>query len=538
MLLKLRKQLFLALIFFILTLAQQYLFLALKGIPIVPLSFGKYVGVLIFFSLLSFIKTDFLRYIFMSMILILNAFQMGHLSYFGTQVLPAEIYLLFTQFGEVHGTVKEDFRHVLIPLMFTLVPLFLGWMAHKRLKSVYSWRGIEILVCLYVIYNPVRTYVTGNTWGRQPSTRELTGVNLYLTLSYFTGRILPHKLSQSSAGTAAQNSSMLLTLTPGSGPKWDKIVIVLGESLTPRHMQLFGYSRPTTPFLELQKDSPDFFYTTGLSGGVSTDIAVAYFLNLGFGSAGSIKAAKGDQCLFRLAKTKEFKTHFISIQSSEQLRYISPYLCASNLDDLRSLEDIAPETVDHQAASDRDLLGTLQEFTKVDGKDFLILHQRGSHSPWNLRFSQQAKLFSGSSDSRTDDYDNSVVEFDLFWKELHTILSNSAQKILLVYLSDHGESLGDNGRWGHGFVEPVSFEVPIIIKSFNQALPANTKKLPKFLTHFNLGLYITKELGYELNQKPEILPLDYEVYGNDIDGFAGKAAIKFNEKGYSFEFSP
>src|SRR5262249_34365495 len=152
-------------------------------------------------------------------------------------------------------------------------------------------------------------------------------------------------------------------------------IVVLGESLTPRHMQLFGFRRPTTPFLTSKKDEDNFFFTKGLSGGVSTDIAVAFFMNLGFGSGGSLKAAKGDQCLFKLAKMKGLKTDFLSIQSAEQLRYITPYLCASSLERVRSLEDIAPQTADHQAARDRDLLPALNELVKAPGKDFIIVHQ-------------------------------------------------------------------------------------------------------------------------------------------------------------------
>src|SRR5690606_38779288 len=137
------------------------------------------------------------------------------------------IWLFFTQFHEITGALKEDALHILVPLLFTLVPLALGHLAHKKIPTHFHWRGMEILFCLYLIYNPARTFITGNTWGRQPSTRELTGMNAYLTWSYFMGKILPHKLS-ADAQALAQNSSMELKVTPTELKHWDKIILVQG----------------------------------------------------------------------------------------------------------------------------------------------------------------------------------------------------------------------------------------------------------------------------------------------------------------------
>src|SRR5690606_5580758 len=119
--------------------------------------------------------------------------------------------------------------------------------------------------------------------------------------SYFLGKILPSKLSKDKIEEAT-NTSTGLNFIGKEASKWDKIIFILGESLTPNQMELFGYERSTTPFLVSIKDSPNFFYRRALGGGVSTDIAVAFLLNLGYGDAGSFKAATGNHCLFKLAK--------------------------------------------------------------------------------------------------------------------------------------------------------------------------------------------------------------------------------------------
>lgn len=457
---------------------------------------------------------------------------MGHLSYFGTQVLPNGIWLLLTQFDEIKGTLLVEYQHILIPLVFTLVPAVLGWIAIKKSKDLYGTKILGVLFCLYFIYNPVRTFVTGNTWGRQPSTRELSGMNVYLSFSYFLGRILPHKMMQGSASSVS-NASTELKLTP-TQPEWDNIVVILGESLTPHHMSLYGYEKPTTPFLLSQIEDPNFFHTIALSGGVSTDITVAFLINMGFGEAGSTKAAKGSHCVFKLAKEQKFTTHFLSSQSAEQLRYIAPFLCASSLDDYKSLEDISPETPDHQAADDKVLLPYLEKILSFDAKQFVILHQRGSHGPWERRSLAKNRVF--PHDSKIGHYDNSVVEFDLFMKDLFDLLQRTNKKTLLIYLSDHGEALGQDGRWGHGQLIRPAFEIPLMIHSFHKELPVGTRLIPKYVPHYNVSLYLANAIGFSPNQD-FIQPVkDYVIFGNDIDGFAGKANVLFNPDGtYDFK---
>ncbi len=530
---KLKTHLTLTLIFLVMTLGQQYFFYLLKGIPIVWLPVGKYFGIFAFFFAATFIKSFFLRYFFLSFVLLLNFFQMAHLSYFGTQILPGEIYLLFSQFHEIQGVLLVEYQHVFMPLLFTAIPATLGYLALKKFKTSFESKVIGILFCIYLVYNPMRTFITGNTWGRQPSTRELAGMNVYLAFSYFSGRILPHKLTSSKIDNAL-NSSTSLVLTKSEESSWDKVIFILGESLTPHHMSLFGYEKPTTPFLAQEKKDPHFFHTIGLSSGVSTDIAVAFFLNLGFGEAGGLKAAKGQHCLFKLAKENNFKTHFLSIQSSQQLRYISPYLCSSSLDDYRSLEDLSPQTLDHQAADDKDLLPHLEKVVLEDSKNFIILHQRGSHGPWEMRSQVHNRRFPHTD--KVNHYDNSIVEFDLFFKQLSTILKKSSKKILVVYASDHGEAMGQDGKWGHGQLIRPAFEIPVMIKSFNKELPQATKSLPKYIPHYNIALYLAQEIGHKPNQEITTPPKDFVIFGNDIDGFSGKSEILFNPNGtYDFK---
>ena len=146
---KLKTHLTLTLIFLVMTLGQQYFFYLLKGIPIVWLPVGKYFGIFAFFFAATLIKSFFLRYFFLSFVLLLNFFQMAHLSYFGTQILPGEIYLLFSQFHEIQGVLLVEYQHVFMPLLFTAIPATLGYLALKKFKTSFESKVIGILFCIF-----------------------------------------------------------------------------------------------------------------------------------------------------------------------------------------------------------------------------------------------------------------------------------------------------------------------------------------------------------------------------------------------------
>src|SRR5690606_19869482 len=119
-----------------------------------------------------------------------------------------------------------------LPLSLTIIPLAFLYLINKRWhKHFYKSSIVSFLFIFYLIYNPARTYLTGNTWGRQPSNQEFDGMNIYLTGSYFLGRVLPHKLSE-----IKENETPLEGVTYKKEEILPlKIVFVLGESLSSNH---------------------------------------------------------------------------------------------------------------------------------------------------------------------------------------------------------------------------------------------------------------------------------------------------------------
>ncbi|MBC75178.1 MAG: hypothetical protein CME64_04115 [Halobacteriovoraceae bacterium] len=480
----------------------------------------KYIITFFIFLIFTFIKNDLLRYISLSFIVFLNLFQMVHIGYFGTPVQASEVYLLFAEVGEVYGSLKEELPLMALPILLTLVPMGLFWFINKKLSSkIKKAPLVGAFFIFYLVYNPTRTYVTGNTWGRQPSSEELGGMNIYLSSSYFLGRILPAKI----AG-AKEHSARTISLEKVKSFDGD-VFLVLGESLTPNHMSLYGYDRPTTPFLEQLKSDPNFYFTKALSSCVSTDIALAFLMNITYGLGAGNIVYSGKQCLNKLAKEAGYKTYFLSSQSQQQLRYIANSICPKYIDTYRSLDDLDPEIEDSNAADD---LILLNQFELIDSeRNFVILHQRGSHSPYNLRYPKDQAVFPIGDDhtqNRINHYDNSVVQLDIFMNNLIQKIKKRDRPAIVVYVSDHGEGLGEGGNWGHGRLVRTSYEVPVLMYEHKVK---RLSKLKRPATHFNISLMLANILGFKSKTDYSNHLKDYTILGNDIDGFAGRVKLEF-----------
>ena len=155
----------------------------------------------------------------------------------------------------------------------------------------------------------------------------------------------------------------------------------------------------------------------------------------------------------------------------------------------------------------------------------LFLHMMGSHGPaYSLRSDKARKLFepectdadlkSCSRESVMNAYDNSVRETDYVLASLIRMLKDTSGSIdsALVYVSDHGESLGEGGLYLHGapywMAPKEQTEVPMVLwmnPGFEKTFSINRSKLEKNaagrVTHENLyhtvlGLLNVKSTTY------------------------------------------
>ena len=520
------KNLILTSIVFISTVLSELAFLSIQGqTNLIPTE--KYLSFFIILFIFSFIRNNVWRRLAMNMVVGLSFFQMMHLQFFGIPVYPNAIYLLFAETGEIAGTLIQQLNLFFIPLVLTIIPLTLNLFTDHKLTKLNKLKSIpylHFLFLFYLVYNPLRTYVTGNTWGRQPSTQEFLGMNIYLSSSYFLGRILPAKLSSS-----RKHEKTIISLEKDPSIKFDgNIILVLGESQAASHMSLFDYKRETTPFLKSIKDDDNFFYRKAISSGVSTDVSVAFFLNNTFGKYGVSDVVSGKKCFFNLAKQNNISTRFYSSQSQQQLRYITNSICPKFIDDYKNLDTIQPNIENENAADDLELLTHFFK-TDINQKNFTILHQRGGHSPYKLRYPKNQTIFKLTGkyqEDRVNHYDNAVFQLDLFMKKLIEKVQISETPTIVIYVSDHGEGLGEEGVWGHASLKRPSVEIPFLVYTHQaDELKERLSSFQENPTHLDISLFISQLLGHKaLIKDPNYT---YIIYGNDMDGFAGYAEAIF-----------
>jgi glucan phosphoethanolaminetransferase (alkaline phosphatase superfamily) len=258
-------------------------------------------------------------------------------------------------------------------------------------------------------------------------------------------------------------------------------------------------------------------------------------MNNTFGLGGASRVIKADRCLFKLAKNNGFKTFFYSAQSSQQLRYIINSLCPKYIDDYKSFIDITKETQDENAVNDHDLLDQVEKIDLTQGRNFIVLHHRGSHSPIGLRFNKESHIFKNSAQdigkaSVINNYDNSTFHLDLFFKKLFEKIKDK-KKTIVLYASDHGEGVGQDNIWGHGMLKKISMDIPVIGYSQNKDFKIKLDQLGEIPTHLNLTLLLSNLLGYKTSI-PFNSRVNYRVLGNDLNGFAGWADIIPKEDNY------
>jgi lipid A ethanolaminephosphotransferase len=130
---------------------------------------------------------------------------------------------------------------------------------------------------------------------------------------------------------------------------------------------------------------------------------------------------------------------------------------------------------------DEVMLADLPEaLSRISGDTLIVFHQAGSHGPaYSERYPQQFEVFSpvchGIELSRCEKqevvnaYDNSIVYTDFNLARQIDALKSASSKIdsLLLYVSDHGESLGEKGLYLHGapylFAPDEQTKVPLVM---------------------------------------------------------------------------
>jgi len=240
-------------------------------------------------------------------------------------------------------------------------------------------------------------------------------------------------------------------------------VLVVGETARAQNFALNGYARPTNPELA-RHDVINFPQTTAC--GTSTEVSLpCMFSAWGRGRYDEARILSHESLLHVLARAG-FQVQWRDNQSG------CKGVC-SGLPELQLNGASAAASCAGGQCGDEILLQGLDGVARDSrGNLFLVLHQLGSHGPAYYRrypaafrrftpACEHEDLRSCSREEILNAYDNSLLYTDHVLGSLVDVLerAQATHDTAMLYVSDHGESLGEGGLYLHGVPYPIAPDV-------------------------------------------------------------------------------
>lgn len=233
-------------------------------------------------------------------------------------------------------------------------------------------------------------------------------------------------------------------------------VLVVGETARAANFSLLGYSRETTPELA-ELDVTAFRNVT--SCGTSTEVSVpCMFSQWGREDYDERKIRNSEGLLDVLARAG-YAVKWLDNQSG------CKGVCKGAGIEYEKIDTkSAPDLCADGECRDGILVRRLQsELADVRENTVFVLHMMGNHGPAYFRrypaefrrFTPDcatAELRNCSRDQVVNAYDNAILYTDyVLAGVVHTLAAQApAVDAAMIYVSDHGESLGENGLYLHG----------------------------------------------------------------------------------------
>ncbi|MDO9451065.1 MAG: phosphoethanolamine--lipid A transferase [Rugosibacter sp.] len=330
---------------------------------------------------------------------------------------------------------------------------------------------------------------------------------------------------------AKANGPITAVATDAKIPAWDidreLIILVVGETARADRFSLNGYQRDTNPRLQ-QKNVISFtnFWACGTSTAVS--IPCMFLLD---GESGT-SAANIDKQENLLDVLQYSGVNVLWLDNNSDSKHVAARVPFQDFKSPRN------NPICDMECRDEGMLSAIQPFIDAHPKGdiLIVMHQMGNHGPaYYKRYPPAFEKFTPTCKSSDlslctqeeigNAYDNAILYTDDFLaKTINMLEKNDHQfETALLYVSDHGESLGEKGLYLHGLPKMIAPEaqlhIPAVMwfgSSFHGAnVSALRMKRAMQFTHANLFHTI---LG--------LLEIETATYRHDMDMLEGTRAYE------------
>lgn len=511
-----------------LTLPDAIIFLQSGNVP--P---GRtYLLTAIFSSFAPFAWQYFGGRIFLSFLVSISFSELIYRQYFGVFYSPPDVWAFFVEFHDVmlglldlptSGILSIIVLGLILIAIFVIRPTF---QKHKQLTPI-----LLIIGFLTYLYPFVKILTTREHYVFRyfPDNRYSTFSAGFNSFFWAAERQIPKKfLRQETSVSSAKKYSVIDHGIPKQKPS---IVVLLGESINPYRMSIFGHTRDTTPGLNRLLKKYNGIATLAMSSATATRVSIPMFINVVREPNNFSQYRTQDFNLFKLAKQRGYRTYFISTQ--EMIGFSSevglPYIDTWH-------DKLTNDGFDFDDDGTADFAARL--IKEKNGPLFTIVNTRVAHAPYLTFIPEKYRNYSRQTglDSlalRQAEYDDAVAYFDkVATSTLERILKTIHGPVVVMLISDHGERLGENnGGFGHVVLSLDVAKIPFLYFSRDYSLkPGMGADGPH--THYDIGRLIGQILGYELVNAND----DGSRYlnGGDLSGEAG--SIKYNPGSINFGY--
>ncbi|MFQ1678730.1 phosphoethanolamine transferase EptA [Pantoea dispersa] len=426
-----------------------------------------------FYLLFSLLAWPWIRKPLLIVLILASAAANYFMHSFGTVIDTNMIENVFESNAQETGALMSR-NYVIWMLLMGILPVALvcsvrisnrqrwWWNLLQRLASALG-AVLVILLMAVLFYKDYASLIRNN----KGLVKMITPANIVSgTGHYVDQRYLQGSQALVKIGEDAKKGPLIT-----AGPKKTLVVLVVGETARAENFSLGGYARDTNPQLKKQQV---IYYPNASSCGTETAISVPcmfsnmprehYDANLAHHQEGvlDVLAHAGVSVLWR-ENDGGCKGACDRVPHTDMTQWQLPQYCHDGF----CLDDVLLHRFDNYVDS-------------LHNDGIIVLHQMGSHGPaYFKRYPAAFQRFTPTCDSNqiqdcdhqalVNTYDNSLLYTDDMLSRTIDKLKGLSDRfnVALVYLSDHGESLGEHGMYLHGapylFAPSQQTHIPLLL---------------------------------------------------------------------------
>lgn len=247
------------------------------------------------------------------------------------------------------------------------------------------------------------------------------------------------------------------------------LILIVGETARAANFSIYGYERQTTPLLQEQNV---IAFKDTLSCGTSTAVSLPCMFSHMTRKKFDVVDAKYTQNLIDLLAKSGYD--ILWRENDDGCKEVCNRVATEDMLRIHNKKFCHKKYCQDEALLD----GLEQKIAAVTKDTVIVLHMMGSHGPtYYKRYPDEFRKFLPTCDTAdlqnctreeiVNTYDNTILYTDFIIDSAIDVLKKFPQYASgLIYISDHGESLGENSLYLHGIpysVAPdVQKEIPFI----------------------------------------------------------------------------